>query len=127
MHQPVHRRADYNGRVRRPFHPRAEEMTLVAVLSALADPVRLGIVRTLGDGAEHTQEDFDASVAQSTLSHHMKKLRDAGVVFSRPEGTRCFVSLRRRELEQRFPGLIEAVLFAARTKQASTLEGSRRW
>ena len=80
---------DYNECVRRLFHPRAEEMMLASVLSALADPVRLGIVRTLGDGAEHTQEDFDASVAQSTLSHHMKKLRDADVVAPRraaPDG-----------------------------------------
>lgn len=95
-------------------------MTLVAVLSALADPVRLGIVRTLGDGAEHTQEDFDEGVAQSTLSHHMKKLRDAGVVFSRPEGTRCFVSLRERELERRFPGLLAAVLSATRMRPTPT-------
>ncbi|MGF6883136.1 hypothetical protein ABIA39_005204 [Nocardia sp. GAS34] len=42
----------------------------------------------------------------------MKTLREAGVVFSRPEGTRCFVSLR-TELDQRYPGLIAGVLAAA--------------
>lgn len=110
-------------RMRRPIHPRAEEMALTTVLAALADPVRLDIVRTLGDGAEHTQADFDAGVAQSTLSHHMKKLRDAGVVFSRPEGTRCYVSLRRRELEQRFPGLLAVVLPATRRASAPGRSG----
>jgi DNA-binding transcriptional ArsR family regulator len=55
-------------------------------------------------------------VAQSTLSHHMKILRDAGIVFSRPEGTRCFVSLR-PELEQRFPSLLQAVLAAVARDQ----------
>lgn len=99
---------------------------MTSVLAALADPVRLGIVRTLGDGAEHTQEDFDAGVAQSTLSHHMKKLRDAGVVFSRPEGTRCYVSLRDQELERRFPGLLAAVLCATETRPAPTPGRPRR-
>ena len=117
--------AGYNARVRRGLdHPRAEEMTLASVLTALADPVRLGLVRTLGDGAEHTQEDFDAGVGQSTLSHHMKKLREAGVVFSRPEGTRCYLSLRGRELEQRFPGLLAAVLSAADGRKAEATRGA---
>jgi DNA-binding transcriptional ArsR family regulator len=69
-------------------------------------------VRTLSDGAEHLRADFEVPVGQSTFSHHMKTLRDAGVVLSRPEGTRCFVSLR-PELAQRFPGLLEAVLLEA--------------
>lgn len=93
-------------------HPPVEEITLVGVLAALADPVRLRIVTVLSDGNEHLQPDFDVSVAQSTLSHHMKTLRSAGVVFSRPEGTRCFVSLR-PELGERFPGLLGAVLRSA--------------
>jgi DNA-binding transcriptional ArsR family regulator len=82
------------------------------VLSALGDPIRLEIVRILSDGNEHLRPDIDVPVGQSTLSHHMKTLRDAGVVFSRPEGTRCFVSLR-PELERRFPGLLATVLQAA--------------
>jgi DNA-binding transcriptional ArsR family regulator len=93
-------------------HCLPEEIELSGVLYALADPIRLRIVRVLSDGQEHVQADFPADVAQSTLSHHMKRLRQAGVAWSRPEGTRCFVTLR-PELEQRLPGLLASVLAAA--------------
>lgn len=102
--------------MRRPNHPSPEQMTITSVLSALGDPIRLDIVRTLRDGTEHLRGDFDVTIAPSTLSHHMKTLREAGVVFSRPEGTRCYVSLR-PELEQRFPGLLAIVLAADRAEQ----------
>jgi DNA-binding transcriptional ArsR family regulator len=92
-------------------HCAAEEINLAGVLSALADPIRLRIARVLCDGEEHVQADFPADVSQSTLSHHMKRLRQAGVAWSRPEGTRCYVSLR-PELEQRFPGLLATILAA---------------
>jgi DNA-binding transcriptional ArsR family regulator len=98
--------------VRQALHPPTADITLAKVLFALGDPIRLEIARILSDGQEHLSPDFDFPIAQSTLSHHMKTLRDAGVAFSRPEGTRCFVSLR-PELAQRFPGLLTAVLHAA--------------
>jgi DNA-binding transcriptional ArsR family regulator len=93
-------------------HCAAGEINLGGVLYALADPIRLQIARVLSDGREHIQADFSADVTQSTLSHHMKRLRQAGVAWSRPEGTRCYVSLR-PELEQRFPGLLATILAAA--------------
>jgi len=99
-------------------HCAAEEINLAGVLSALADPIRLRIARVLCDGEEHVQADFPADVSQSTLSHHMKRLRQAGVAWSRPEGTRCYVSLR-PELEQRFPGLLATILAAAAAAAAA--------
>ena len=93
-------------------HPPVEAIELTTVLAALGDPIRLGIVRVMSDGLEHVQADFDANVGQSTLSHHIRTLRTAGVLSSRPAGTRCFVSLR-PEIEERFPGLLGAVLAAA--------------
>jgi DNA-binding transcriptional ArsR family regulator len=95
--------------MRQPAHPTVDQMTLSSVLFALSDPIRLGIVRTLSDRQEHLRDDFDAHVAQSTLSHHMKTLREAGLVYSRPEGTRCYISLR-PEIEERFPRLLDTVL-----------------
>jgi DNA-binding transcriptional ArsR family regulator len=92
-------------------HCAADEINLGGVLYALADPIRLQIARVLSDGQEHVQADFSADVTQSTLSHHMKRLRQAGVAWARPEGTRCYVSLR-PELEQRFPGLLATILAA---------------
>lgn len=68
------------------------------------------------DGLEHVRADFDVAVGQSTLSHHMKTLRAAGVVRSRPENTRCYISLR-PEIDERLPGLLAAVLSAARSER----------
>lgn len=93
-----------------PPHPAVSELELVRVLSAMGDPIRLSIVVTLAEAGEHAWSDLDVPIAQSTLSHHLKVLRTAGVIQSRTEGTRCFVSLRRRDLNRRFPGLLKAVL-----------------
>ncbi|MEV5204725.1 helix-turn-helix domain-containing protein [Streptomyces sp. NPDC053720] len=89
------------------------EITLPRLLGALSDPTRLGIVRVLSDGAERGWGRLSAPVAKSTLSHHLKVLREAGVTQTRQEGTRCFVTLRRASLEARFPGLLPALLSAA--------------
>jgi DNA-binding transcriptional ArsR family regulator len=91
-------------------HPKPDELTLPAVLAALSDPVRLEIVRSLATAAaERPWGEFDVGVCPSTLSHHMKVLRLAGVIVHRKEGTRCFVALR-PELEAVFPGLLGCVL-----------------
>ncbi|MGN6035906.1 ArsR/SmtB family transcription factor [Brevibacterium casei] len=91
-------------------HPSLGEMPLTTVLSALSNPVRLGIVRLLSDGSERQWGELDAPVAPSTLSKHMQVLRAAGVTRTRDEGTRCYVHLRREELDARFPGLLDSVL-----------------
>jgi Predicted transcriptional regulators len=94
-------------------HPEVGEITLTGVMAALSDPIRVGLVRLLADGRERGWGEFQAPIAKSTLSHHLRVLRDAGLTRTRQEGTRCFVTLRRRELAARFPGLLEAVLAAA--------------
>jgi len=90
-------------------HPDLAEVPLTSVLAALADPLRLGIVRLLADGAERQCGELDTPVSKSTLSHHMKVLRMAGVIRARSEGTRCYAHLRREELDERFPGLLTPV------------------
>ncbi|GAA3765275.1 ArsR/SmtB family transcription factor [Salinactinospora qingdaonensis] len=99
--------------MRRANHPATEDVALPEVMGALSDPVRIGLVRVLADGSERGWGALRAPVAKSTLSHHLRVLRDAGVTRTRQEGTRCFVRLRREDLDTRFPGLIEAVLAAA--------------
>lgn len=97
-------------------HPPMEAVTLPEVLHALSDPLRLSIVSKLreatGDGAggdgERGWSEFECSVSPSTLSHHMKVLRLAGLIRNRRDGTRCQVSLR-TEIEGRFPGLLATV------------------
>lgn len=93
-------------------HPATADLSLPRVLSALSDPLRLGIVHLLADGQERQWGELDAPVSKSTLSHHMKTLRSAGITRTRNEGTRCYVHLRSDDLEERFPGLLPSVLSA---------------
>jgi DNA-binding transcriptional ArsR family regulator len=96
--------------------PDIDEMSLTDVMAALSDPIRVGLVRLLSDGRERGWGELRAPVAKSTLSHHLKVLRNAGMTRTREEGTRCFVVLRRAELDTRFPGLLMAVLNAANSE-----------
>lgn len=96
-----------------PEHPSTDQMRLIAVMGALSDPIRLGLVRVLSDGVERGWGELRAPVAKSTLSHHLKALRAAGLTRTREVGTRCFVRLRRDDVDARFPGLLDAVLAAA--------------
>ncbi len=91
--------------------PAREELDLVEVLQALGDPVRLQIVRILddGDGAIACNE-MGLPVGKSTGSHHLKVLREAGVVQGKVDGTRRYYTLREGDLEARFPGLLDSVL-----------------
>jgi DNA-binding transcriptional ArsR family regulator len=86
---------------------------VVGVLHALADPVRLEMVRQLaacsGPG-ELSCGQIEVPVTKSTATHHLKTLCRAGITAEREEGTRKFIRLRRAELDQRFPGLLDSVL-----------------
>ena len=94
-------------------HPAADELELAAVLHALSDPMRLRIVVGLATGDHRPCGSFDLPVTKSTCTHHFKVLRDAGVIRQRLEGTTRLNSLRRDDLEARFPGLLDSVLRAA--------------
>ena len=99
-------------------HPDRKDITLAGVLYALGDPVRLEIVKRL---AEHQEAlsccALQVPVAKSTLSHHIKVLREAGVIASQKEGTQYANSLRREDLEAQFPGLLDAVLKALKCER----------
>lgn len=91
--------------------PDVEDIQLTGVLHALSDPVRLALVRELyACGTERTCGSFEMPITKSTATHHWRVLRDAGVVSAREEGTRKYHSLRRADLEARFPGLLVAVM-----------------
>jgi DNA-binding transcriptional ArsR family regulator len=94
-------------------YPAADELELTDVLHALSDPVRLQIVQLLdrADGALACV-DLGLPVSKSTGSHHYKVLREAGIVRCREEGTRRYYTLRRDDLQARFPGLLDTVLRA---------------
>lgn len=99
------------------LHPSREEMSLPIILYSLGDPFRLQIVARLATTDEKLAcQDFFSNemVAKSTLSHHFKVLREAGLVRMMPHGRRMQVSLRNEDLEDRFPGLLEAILMSYR-------------
>ena len=94
--------------------PRTEDIDLGAVLHALSDPVRLEIVRALREeGDERRCGSFDVPVTKSTLTHHFRVLREAGVICQRQDGTARLTRLRTDDLETRFPGVLEPILLAA--------------
>lgn len=93
-------------------HPRAEDLDLSRIMQALSDPGRLRLVAVLADGGEHPchGEEYDVAVHKSTLSHHFRVLREAGVTGTRVAGRNRFVRLRREAVDVRFPGLLDAVI-----------------
>jgi DNA-binding transcriptional ArsR family regulator len=90
--------------------PAVEELELAHVLQALSDPVRLQIVRELAAGGEQACGAMPLGVSASTRSHHFKILREAGLTVTRLHGTQRLVTLRRADVDRRFPGLLAAVL-----------------
>jgi len=96
-------------------HPERDEIEITSVLFALSDPARLSLVRELADGPLDMAECsvLDPSMPKSTRSHLMKVLRESGVIRNEPNGRRRTVSLRRDDLDARFPGLVGSVLDAA--------------
>lgn len=94
----------------RNHHPEIDSVELAEVLHALSDPVRLEIVRSLAVNGERCCGDLDVPVSKSTLSHHLKVLRQAALTHTRADGTQRLVSLRKVEFEGRFPGLLDAIL-----------------
>ncbi|MFD1714458.1 ArsR/SmtB family transcription factor [Amnibacterium flavum] len=95
--------------------PDITDVQLVDVLGALADPIRLQIVRVLADGEPHSKSapDWGFDVHKSTLSHHFKALREAGVTLTIVNGRTHAIQLRRAELDERFPGLVDALVASA--------------
>jgi DNA-binding transcriptional ArsR family regulator len=90
-------------------HPDLKDVTLDQVLNALGDPVRLRIVRMASEKSQPCHA-FQGGFAKSTLSHHMKVLREAGIIRQCEDGTQRLTSVRWRELNARFPGVLAAVL-----------------
>lgn len=93
--------------------PLREDISLPKVLHALSDPVRIEIVLKIAKAGQVACGAFDIPMPKSTLSHHFKVLREAGVVASRREGNELMNSLRLEDLEARFPGVIGAIIAAA--------------
>ncbi|NUP33357.1 MAG: helix-turn-helix domain-containing protein [Streptomycetaceae bacterium] len=93
-------------------HPSTDEMTLSALLAALADPLRRRVVRELAsapDGTARTCASFALPVSKATVTHHFRTLREAGLIRQVDRGNSRMAALRRTDIETRFPGLLALV------------------
>ncbi len=95
------------------FEPDLADVTLSQVMHALGDDLRLRIVGVLAAEGERRCGSIELGVSKATRSHHFRVLREAGITHTRVEGGARHVTLRREGLEERFPGLLEAILAAA--------------
>ncbi|MET4705969.1 helix-turn-helix domain-containing protein [Frigoribacterium sp. UYMn621] len=94
-------------------HPQLGVVPVTAVMHALSDETRLAIVHTLlAEPTGRACGTFPVDVAPSTLSHHFKVLREAGLIHQEDRGTQRWTMLRAPELDARFPGLLAAVIAA---------------
>jgi DNA-binding transcriptional ArsR family regulator len=98
-------------------HPQTQDLDLPTVMQALSDPARLAIVAatdaaTRGpDGADDVAcGSISLPLAPATVSHHLRVLREAGITRTRVDGRLKYISLRRDDLAERFPGLLDGVL-----------------
>ncbi|MBT2523255.1 helix-turn-helix transcriptional regulator [Arthrobacter sp. ISL-28] len=92
--------------------PAEGELKLEAVFAALADPLRLTIVRKLmleAEAYDHTCGWFGFDRPKSTLTHHFRALRDAGLIQQRQYGLERRSRLRTEDLNRRFPGLLDLI------------------
>jgi DNA-binding transcriptional ArsR family regulator len=106
------------------FHPSIDDVRLEAILHALSDPVRVQIFSQIaGNDCALTCSAFSSVnqrvIPKSSLSQHFKILRDAGLIRSERQGVEMRNTSRCVEVQDRFPGLLPAIL------EAHTLEAKR--
>ncbi|WP_181702486.1 ArsR/SmtB family transcription factor [Chthonobacter albigriseus] len=95
-------------------HPHPDEIELERVLYGLSDPLRLAIVRQLADCGEASCGALDGGRPKSSVSYHFQVLRDCGIIATRNDGPVHINTLRRADLNARFPGLLDAILAQGR-------------
>jgi DNA-binding transcriptional ArsR family regulator len=97
-------------------HPATEDISLAGVLGALADPMRLRIVSNMlkkNDCMSCSEAAPCPNMAKSTLSHHFRILREAGIIRTGKEGVENRNFLRIDDINVRFPGLLKQILKSA--------------
>lgn len=100
------------------IHPAAPDISLPGVLYALGDPTRLKIVRCLAQTEAACCASLTCDLPKSTLTRHFRVLRENGVISQQVRGRQFLNTLRRDDLETRFPGLLAAVLAASEDEGA---------
>jgi DNA-binding transcriptional ArsR family regulator len=107
-------------------HPDRDQIDLSAVLEALSEPTRRDIVVRLLEDGEAICSAFNDCAPKSNLTYHFARLREAGVTRARLEGPYRLISVRTEDLSARFPGLLEAIVAAARSARPRSEPKARR-
>jgi DNA-binding transcriptional ArsR family regulator len=112
------------------FHPSLEDITVEGILHALSDPVRVAIfVQIAGSNCSRNCSNFlnvsEKTIPKSTLSLHFKALREAGLIRGERKGVEMQNTSRCLEVDQRFPGLIAAIVGAHKTQAEQKLRASK--
>ena len=111
-------------------HPSIEDITVEGILHALSDPVRAAIYAELAISSGATCSNFlkisDRDIPKSTLSQHFRALREAGLIRSERQGVEMRNTTRCTEIEQRFPGLIGAIMKAHQIQAAGRPRATKR-
>src|ERR1700677_202973 len=104
-------------------HPSKDDISIFAILYALSEPLRFAIVEQLANGEEMTCGGFKLPCVKgkSTMTHHFKVLRDAGLINTRVDGREHYTSLRRQDIEERFPHLLEVLVKAFKSIEQPSL------
>lgn len=89
--------------------PKLDRVSLAEVMQALSDPCRIAIVRAILKQGELACNEVPLKISKATRSHHFTILREAGLLSTRTEGTKCLSSIRQKEIDRRFPGLLDLV------------------
>jgi DNA-binding transcriptional ArsR family regulator len=116
------------------FHPSIEDVTVEGILHALSDPVRVAIFADIASsGCSQNCSTFlnvsEKTIPKSTLSQHFKALREAGLIRGERQGVEMQNTSRCVEIDQRFPGLIPAIVNAHNIQsreQSRTSNGLKR-
>jgi DNA-binding transcriptional ArsR family regulator len=99
------------------LHPAVADVTVEGILHALSDPIRVAIFAeiagaTCAINCSNFLQVREQAVPKSTLSQHFKALREAGLIRAERHGVEMRNTSRCTEIDQRFPGLIAAIVKA---------------
>jgi DNA-binding transcriptional ArsR family regulator len=106
------------------FHPPIADVTVEGILHALSDPVRVAIFADIATAnctfnCSNFLNVSEKPIPKSTLSHHFKALREAGLIRAERHGVEMHNTSRCSEIESRFPGLLAAILNAHKAQLES--------
>src|SRR5271163_1597781 len=117
--------------VRPLFHPSLEDISVEGILHALSDPIRVAIFADIvSQGCSQNCSKFltvsEKAIPKSTLSEHFRALREAGLIRGERRGVEMHNTSRCAEIEQRFPGLIRAIVNAHAIQSRDEVQGKKR-